>query len=90
MCSSNVGLLGSLYFIGIAVSTFVIPRLSDIYGRKLSYHISMSGHLVAYGAILLSRNMTFSIVMMFFFGFFSLGRASIGYIYMQEFLPTKQ
>ena len=90
MCSSNVGLLGSLYFLGIAVSTFVIPRLSDIFGRKLSYHASMVGHLIAYGVILLSRNLTLTIVMMFFFGFFSLGRASIGYIYMQELLPTRQ
>jgi MFS family permease len=83
-----VGLIGSLYFFGITSSTFVIPRLSDIFGRKLIYHGSMMGHFVVYGIIILSRNLTLTIVMMFFFGFFSLGRASIGYIYMQELLPT--
>jgi MFS family permease len=89
MCSSEIGLIGSLYFFGITSSTFVIPRLSDMYGRKLIYRASMIGHLIVYGVIILSRNLTLTIVMMFFFGFFGLGRASIGYIYMQELLPIQ-
>ena len=79
---ARVGLIGSLYFVGATVSAATLPRLSDIYGRKLLYIISMSGHFFAYLSIIISRNLTATIVLMFFNGYFSVGRTIIGYIYM--------
>ena len=77
-----------MYFAGYTTSAVLLPRLSDIYGRKLIYFIAMSGHLLAYLAMLFSRSLDFTIGLMIIFGFFSLGRASVGYIYMQELMPT--
>ena len=85
---ARVGLIGSLYFAGCTVSAATLPRLSDIYGRKLLYIISMGGQFVSYLALLISRDLTATIVIMFFFGYFSVGRTIVGYIYMQEFIPT--
>ena len=77
-----------MYFFGYTTSAVLLPRLSDLYGRKRIYFVSMLGHLLVYLAMLFSKSLTFTIVMMLFFGFFSLGRASVGYIYMQELMPT--
>ena len=32
--SSNVGMIGSAYFLGWVVSLLILPRLSDLYGRN--------------------------------------------------------
>ncbi len=79
-----------MYFAGITTSALIIPRLSDLYGRRIIYFVSMVGHLITYFIMLVSKSLDLTLVMMLMFGFFSLGRASIGYIYMQEFTPTKQ
>lgn len=87
---TKVGLIGSMYFFGLAGSAIVLPRLSDLFGRKRIYFISMAAHLAVYLVFLLSTSLTLNIVMMFFFGSLSVVRASIGYIYMQEFTPVAQ
>lgn len=40
---TKIGLLGTIYMAGWASSAIVIPRMSDIYGRKRVYSISMIG-----------------------------------------------
>jgi MFS family permease len=85
---TRIGLIGSLYFAGCTTSAATLPRFSDIWGRKVLYLISMGGHLLAYLGLLISKDLTATIVIMFFFGYFSVGRTIVGYIYMQEFIPT--
>ena len=87
---AKIGLIGSMYFAGYTTSAVILPRLSDLFGRKIIYFISMTGHLLVYLVFLISRSLTLNIAMMVLFGFFSLGRASVGYIYMQEMMPTAQ
>jgi MFS family permease len=76
-----------MYFFGLAASAIVLPRISDIFGRKKIYFIAMALHLIVYFVFLVSTSLTLNIVMMLLFGALSVGRASIGYIYMQEFTP---
>ena len=87
---SRVGLLGSMFFIGLAAAAIVLPRLSDMYGRKRIYFVAMVAHLAVYLVFLLSTSLTLNIVMMFIFGSLYVVRASIGYIFMQEFTPVAQ
>ncbi|CDW90392.1 UNKNOWN [Stylonychia lemnae] len=87
---AKLGLLGSIYFVGWAIAAIFLPRLSDIFGRKYVYFISMLLHAIMYLGMIISRNLNLTIVLMGFFGFFSLGRTSVGYLYMQELTPTKQ
>ena len=89
MAPAKLGLIGSIYFAGMATAAFILPRLSDIYGRKIIYVVSMTGIFVTYFLILLSKNLNLTITIMFFFGFFSLGRSTVGYLYMQELTPIK-
>ncbi|CDW83769.1 solute carrier family member 5 [Stylonychia lemnae] len=88
--SAKIGLIGSIYFAGWAVAAVFLPRLSDIFGRKWVYFYSMLFHGLMYLGVILSHNLNLTIVFMGFFGFCSLGRASVGYLYMQELTPIKQ
>jgi MFS family permease len=79
-----------LQFVGWAISAFITPRLADIYGRKIIFLISMCIQLAALCGIYFSRNWIFTAVLMFIFGTGGVGRSSISYLYMQEFLPTNK
>lgn len=37
----RVGMLGSSFFIGIMSSMLVVPKLTDMYGRKLLFILTM-------------------------------------------------
>lgn len=49
----------------------------------------MIGHLILYIGVIFSRNVTFTIVIMFLNGVCASGRASVGYLYMIELTPKK-
>lgn len=85
-----IALLGSLQFVGWAISAVITPRLADIYGRKIIFLASMAIQLIAIILILFSRNWVFTAVLMFVFGTGGVGRSSISYLYMQEFLPSNR
>lgn len=92
-CTSGakIGLLGSIYFVGWAFAALILPRLSDIYGRKYLYLTAMTIQCTFWLVILFSRSLNLTIAMMFFFGMGSLGRSAIGFLYLMELLPqTKQ
>jgi MFS family permease len=78
-----------MFFAGWAFSAFFLPRTADIYGRRNVYLFSMIGHLVFYGGEILSRNLKLTTGLQFFLGTMSVGRASIGYLYMLELIPTE-
>lgn len=58
-CTSKtqVGLIGSMFFAGWAISATFLPRLADIYGRNIVYILSMICHSIFIGAIILSHNL---------------------------------
>ena len=83
-CTSKaqIGLIGAMIFIGWALGATFLPRLSDIYGRKPVYLYSMLGHFIAYLLITLSTDLLTTTILMFFKGLFSVGRATVGYLYL--------
>eukprot|EP00347_Sterkiella_histriomuscorum_P017063 403350803 len=87
--STKVGLIGSMYFVGWVIAAFILPRMSDFYGRKKIFLLSMFGCATTYMVIIFSRKIELTIALMFILGFFSVGRASVGYLYMQELTPVK-
>jgi len=88
--AAKIGLIGSIYFAGWAIAAIIVPRLSDLFGRKYVYLAAMTGHFCFWVVIICSRNLNLTITIMFFFGFCSLGRSSVGYLYMMELIPLKQ
>lgn len=76
-----------MQFVGWAISAAITPRLSDIYGRRPIFLLSMLVQLLSLIAIYISRSVWITIGLIFFFGMGGVGRSSISYLYMQEFLP---
>ena len=83
------GLFGSLFFVGVVIGSLVLPRLSDIIGRK---KITLVGNLVHIFAVLVaiwSHNLNLSLFMIFIMGIAMGGRVFVGFILMSENLPKK-
>ena len=84
-----IGLVGAAMFAGWAISAIFLPRMADVYGRKWVYLWSMAAHGTFYLLIILSKDLTLTTCLMFFFGMASVGRATVGYLYMAELVPLK-
>jgi len=85
---TQIGLIGSMQFAGWGISAAFLPRTADLYGRRRVYILSMTGLSIFLLCIMLSPNLIFTLVMMFLFGTMSVGRAAIGFLFMQEFIPV--
>ena len=88
--TSPIGILGSMQFVGWAISACITPRLADIYGRRPIFLFSMLLQLAALIGIYFSRSVKLTTGLIFFFGMGGVGRSSISYLYMQEFLPANR
>jgi len=88
--SGEVGLIGSMLFAGWTFAAFIFPRLADIYGRRLIFMGSMLIQTLSYVGLYFSTNIYVTYVFMFFFGTASVGRCSVGYLYLMEILPKGQ
>lgn len=82
--------MGSMQFVGWAISAAIVPRLADFYGRKWIFLSSMLLQLAALIGIYFSRYVSLTIGLIFFFGMGGVGRSSISYLYMQELLPSSK
>jgi MFS family permease len=78
-----------MQFAGWGISAAFLPRTADLYGRRRVYILSMIGLSTFLVCIMLSPNLILTLVLMFLFGTMSVGRAAVGYLFMQEFIPAK-
>eukprot|EP00347_Sterkiella_histriomuscorum_P010242 403377046 len=87
--SSTIAMLGSAYFIGYSLACLIMPRLADIYGRKIFYLSSSALQLFLYLGIMLSRSAELTTALIVFFGICGVGRSAIGYLYLLEMIPAE-
>ena len=81
-------MFGSLFFAGVVVSSLIMPRLSDNFGRKKLTLIGTSGHFLCAIGILCSKSLNFSLAMTFLLGFNMGGRVLVGYCWLSEHMET--
>ena len=79
-----------MQFVGWALASCFLPRLSDIYGRKYVYVGSMVLQLLGMIATFFSTSVEATTAIMFFLGFSGVGRCSICFLYLMELLPTNR
>lgn len=89
MEKSVIGLLGSAYFLGFAISSGITPNLADKYGRKKPYQGSLIVQTFAYFVIIISKNIYLTIGCYLIVGLCAGGRVAIGSNYLSEFIPQK-
>jgi MFS family permease len=65
------------------------PRISDKYGRKLVFSVSLFCQAFIYYGIIASTNIDLTIALFFLFGVCNFGRSNVCYIYLLELIPEK-
>ena len=85
----QVGLIGSSFFLGWAISCLIIPILADKHGRKKVFCISVILNLIIWFLTLFSKNLYLTLFLMLCFGFLSVGRLSVGYFLLLEYTPKR-
>lgn len=75
-------MMGSSFFIGLAIGTAVLSRLGDTVGRIVMLRIGMFCSVALYGYMVFgNRTLETIYVIMFFIGILSCLRVNIAFIY---------
>ena len=82
--SFQIGMFGSLYFIGLFLGSAVFVRLADLKGRKIFVQIGVTGTMFCTIIIYLVNNLTIVYLSIAAFGLFLALRIFISYIYLLE------
>lgn len=84
---SNIGFLGSSYYIGIVVAMLVIPALSDCYGRKTVFVATMILQVFSQYGLMVAQNLHEATFYMIIAGACWPGKRVAGLNYQLEFIP---
>ena len=82
---SKFGVLGMNIFLGWTIASLFIPRIADLFGRKPTFVTCMIFHLASLLLLIFSRSYEVTATSLFFIGMCSVGRWTVGYIYLLEF-----
>lgn len=90
-CSSKfeIGLMGTMIFVGYTISAIIFPRMSDVIGRMLTFRRSFVIHVIGIGLILFVPSYYMIYVGLFLVGLASTVRTAVGYVYSLEFIEIK-
>jgi MFS transporter, putative metabolite:H+ symporter len=83
------GMFGSMFFAGVVIGSLVLPRLSDIYGRRKIAIIGNYMHLIPGSIFLMTQDFYLSLLLIFFMGIAMGGRVFVGYVWMSENMRVK-
>jgi len=85
---SAFGFLGTLIFLGWTLAALIIPRISDLYGRKWILVINMILQLIAILVMCVAKNYATMAAALFMVGVCSSARWTVSYVYLLEFLTV--
>ena len=74
---------------GLCISSLIIPRLSDIYGRKKFTLFGTAMHVFVCILMLMSNSLEFSLVLIFTLGVTMVARVFVGFVWVSEHLMIK-
>ena len=88
--STKLGLFGSFYFIGFAISSAIIPPISDKYGRKIIYLLSLMTQCYMQAVIVyVTTSVNVMIALYLGVGLAAGGKVVVGTNYLSEFVPDE-
>ena len=88
--SYQLGIFGSLYFLGFLISCLIFPPLSDKYGRRNFFMLGALLQLLAISAKMTFRSKEIFLALMFVLGFSQPMKSMIAYSHLMEFLPRRE
>jgi MFS family permease len=82
-------MIGSCFFIGCFIGSFILPRIADIKGRKPMFLLGLILYIICVIGLLFSNNK----ILMYFFliigGISETGRYYVAYVYAIEIMPKR-
>ena len=84
-----MSLIGSMFFVGTFSGSFILPRASDIYGRKPLFLIGLSLYICVVFTLFFVNSLPLLYVLMFLGGISETGRYYVAYVYAIEMMPEK-
>jgi MFS family permease len=81
--------LGSSFFIGAFIGSFILPRLADIKGRKPMFLLGLAIYVFVVLASLFNTSLYLAYVILFFGGISETGRYYVAYVYAVEMMPDR-
>ena len=85
--SISMSLIGSLFFTGTFIGSFLLPRLADIYGRKPLFLVGLSLYICVVIALFFTKSLSTLYFLMFMGGISETGRYYVAYVYTVEMMP---
>lgn len=79
--------LGSIYFIGFVLTLVWLPRLADVYGRKVLFTYGVLAQAFLYTILMFTRDFYVMLLTIFTFGLLASIRQVTGFIYFLELMP---
>ena len=82
----TIGLVGSLGFLGWALTAIIVTPLADKYGRKMWIITSIIAGTLLYGGLYSVHSLEWMMLVMFLLGVTIPGRMGVAFVYASEFL----
>jgi MFS family permease len=87
--NANVGLMNNVFAAAALISSFWLPIVSDKYGRKVAFILSIGGSIFGFAAMAMSTNFEMLLVVRFIAGLFG-GSPTVANAYIADVYPTKE
>jgi MFS family permease len=84
---NTIELIGSSFFLGAFMGSFVLPRLSDIVGRKKIFLVGLALYFMVLVAVLFATNFYWMCLLIWLGGVAETGRYYVAYVYAVEMMP---
>ena len=84
-----MSLIGSMLFFGTFSGSFILPRMADIYGRKLLFLTGLGLYITVVIALYFVKSLLMLYFLLFVGGVSETGRYYVAYVYAIEFMPKK-
>lgn len=90
-CTSSItiGWLGSSFFVGCFIGSFILPRAADVVGRKPMFLTGLALYICVVIATLFCTNVYLMMCLMGLGGISETGRYYVAYVYVVEMMPEK-
>ena len=84
-----MSLIGSMFFIGCFVGSFILPRCADVFGRKPLFLIGLALYIIVIILLYFASSLWELYVLMFLGGISETGRYYVAYVYCVEMMPER-
>jgi MFS family permease len=79
---TQIGLLGSMFFAGAFIGSFILPRLADLLGRRPIYLSGLTLYLTTACLYPFTRTLPLAYALVFLGGISESARYYVGFVYL--------